>query len=359
MTTHPQKISAVPTHLITGFLGAGKTTAIKQLLARKPAGERWAVLVNEFGEIGIDGSLFESEHEQQQGVFIREVPGGCMCCAAGVPMQVALNQLLAKARPERLLIEPTGLGHPQEVLQVLTSGAYRDVLALAKVVTLVDARNLADSRYTKHATFNQQIAIADLVVGNKADLYSPDDKARLLAYIAKTAKPGAELIFAEHGEIGIDRMTGKAHAPARNAAHHDHDHHHDHDQPALLAADQPLPECGYLRAVNSGEGYCSIGWRFAAQKVFKRSKLFWFLNGLQAERMKAVINTDDGVFGYNLTTDTLTETQLAKASESRIEIIASQISDRWETDLLACLILDDSPELNATQLPQQPTRQSG
>ena len=111
------KISAIPTTLITGFLGVGKTTAILQLLANKPNNENWAVLVNEFGEIGIDSALLAG-NSNEQGVFIREVPGGCMCCASGVPMQVALNQLITKAKPDRLLIEPTGLGHPKEVVAV-------------------------------------------------------------------------------------------------------------------------------------------------------------------------------------------------------------------------------------------------
>ena len=106
-------IKAVPTNIITGFLGAGKTSAIVHLLQNKPKNERWAILVNEFGEIGIDGSLMQGQYSEEQGIFIREVPGGCMCCAAGLPMQIALNMLLAKAKPDRLLIEPTGLGHPK------------------------------------------------------------------------------------------------------------------------------------------------------------------------------------------------------------------------------------------------------
>jgi len=91
----------------------------------------------------------QGHHSEEQSVFIREVPGGCMCCASGLPMQIVLNQLLLIARPDRLLIEPTGLGHPKEVLQVLTSGAYREVLSVEQVITLVNARQLSDKRYTK------------------------------------------------------------------------------------------------------------------------------------------------------------------------------------------------------------------
>ena len=116
----PSYLSAIPTNVVTGFLGAGKSTAILNLLKEKPEGERWAILVNEFGEVGIDGGLLGASSGRE--VFVREVPGGCMCCTAGLPMQMAMNMLLARAKPDRLLIEPTGLGHPYEVLVGLNDG---------------------------------------------------------------------------------------------------------------------------------------------------------------------------------------------------------------------------------------------
>ena len=91
MSDDKQPLLAVPTNIITGFLGAGKTTAILDMLKRKPAEERWAVLINEFGEIGVDGSMVEGQASTEQGVHIREVPGGCLCCATGMPMHIALN----------------------------------------------------------------------------------------------------------------------------------------------------------------------------------------------------------------------------------------------------------------------------
>lgn len=323
--------STVPTNIITGFLGVGKTTAIFHLLEQKPRDQRWAVLVNEFGEIGVDGSLFQGRHAQSDGVFIREVPGGCMCCAAGLPMQIALTQLLRKAKPDRLLIEPTGLGHPIEVLEILAGEYYRDYLSIQKILTLVDARKLKDNRYTEHDTFLQQIAIGDVIVGNKQDLYAPGDAERLEAFVQQQDLAEVEVVFAQQGELPLQLLDGATGATSRP-------HAHLHNQVLREnMAEVPLPASGYLTAINKGEGYQSIGWRFSPSKVFVRSSLFAFLSGLGVERMKAVFITEEGIFGYNLTADTLTEIELDDCLESRIEIIATEVEEAWESRLLACL----------------------
>lgn len=326
------KIKTVPTNIITGFFGVGKTSAILNLLKNKPLNERWAVLVNEFGEIGVDGSLFAGEHPQSQGVFIREVPGGCMCCAAGLPMQVALNQLLSQAKPDRLLIEPTGLGHPKEVLQILTDEHYQNILRLQKTLTLVDARQTSDNRYTLNHTFNQQIAIADTIVGNKQDLYKDGDKASLSAYVKEHGAPNVKIVFTEQGRFALSLLEGKANLECL----HSHHHHHKTTQKPLVS-ELPIPDCGFIKAINKGEGFSSIGWRFSAEKVFNHKKLFALLCNLRVERMKAVIITDIGIFGYNLTPDALTETELDECFESRIEIISKTLNNGFEEQLMECV----------------------
>lgn len=336
MSSDLSRIQVVPTNIITGFLGVGKTSAILHLLKSKPSNERWAVLVNEFGEIGVDGSLLEGQHSDEQSIFIREVPGGCMCCAAGLPMQVALTQLLAKSKPDRLLIEPTGLGHPKEVLAILSSNHYRESLSLQKTLTLVDARKLADSRYTSHETFNQQIAVADTVIGNKLDLYQSDDKENLIAYVKQNGKAEADVFFSQYGEVELSALKGLSKSILAYPFNH-----HEHQHPSkLFAADLDIPECGYLKALNQGEGFYSIGWRFSPDKVFNHQKLYSFLTGLQLERMKAVFITDKGLFGYNLTADALTEIKLDDCHESRIEMISDKTFDALELQLLACIEID-------------------
>lgn len=333
MNAESTSIHAVPTNIITGFLGVGKTSAILHLLKSKPVEQRWAVLVNEFGEIGVDGSLFEGQHSSQEGVFIREVPGGCMCCAAGLPMQIALNELLIRSKPDRLLIEPTGLGHPEEVLQVLSDEPYRDVLSLQKILTLVDARKLSESRYTTHETFKQQIAIADIVVGNKTDLYGDTHKALLEEYFAQHASPNTRLMFTRNGQISPEELDGTTSAVAQAG------HHHHPGEPKPLLSDLPLPECGYLKANNDGEGFQSVGWRFSPRHVFDYKQLYSILSGIRAERMKAVFITEKGVFAYNLTSDALMEFRLDDCLESRIEMISDDLNDdSFEAQLIDCIV---------------------
>lgn len=333
MGSENEQILGVPTNIVTGFLGVGKTSAILNLMKTKPDNERWAVLVNEFGEIGVDGSLFQGQKSEGQQVFIREVPGGCMCCSAGLPMQIALNQLLSEAKPDRLLIEPTGLGHPKEVLEVLSSEHYRKILSLQKSITLVDARKLSDTRYTEHDTFNQQVAIADTVVGNKLDLYQNGDKENLEAYVAKFGRPDTQVIFAQHGDIPFSEFEGKTSIHEQQApAHH---HHHGHSKP--LASEAPMPESGMIKAMNEGEGFQSVGWRFSPDKIFSRQKLIVLLVELKVERLKAVFITESGIFGYHLTPDGLTELELDDCAESRIELISDTIDDTLEVQLLNCM----------------------
>jgi G3E family GTPase len=272
-------------------------------------------------------------------VFIREVPGGCMCCAAGVPMQIALNQLLLQARPHRLLIEPTGLGHPKEVLKVLSAEHYQEVLLLQQTITLVDARNLHDTRYTSHDIFNQQIAIADTIIGNKIDLYQAKDKEKLLSYVKANGKLNADVIFSQQGKITIEELAGKPSLDSSSSpddSHHSH-HEHTHSAKKALIAELPIPACGFLKAINTGENFMSVGWRFSPEKIFEYQKLYNFLSDISAERIKGVLITELGTFGYNITTDGIKETTLKDAHESCIEIIAQSIDSQLEAKLMACM----------------------
>ena len=322
----------IPTNIISGFLGVGKTSAILNLLAQKPETERWAVLVNEFGEIGIDGSLLEGNKKERESVAILEVPGGCMCCTAGLSMQIALSRLLANDRLDRLLIEPTGLGHPKEVLEVLCSESYKNVLSVQKTLTLVDARKLRENRFAENEIFQQQIVIADTIIGNKMDLYDHMDEEILRNYVKQINGPITRLVFTENADIDVSELDGTSHFESNNI---DDKPINQHDN--LSMEDNSFPKSGYVKAINNGDGFNSIGWRFSPEKVFNYQKLFSLFDGLIVDRMKAVLITDNGVFGFNLTPDEFTETEFDECSESRIELISESIDESFEEGLLDCI----------------------
>ena len=332
------EIVDVPTNVITGFLGAGKSTAILHLLERRPAHERWAVLVNEFGEVGIDGGILRGASGGEQGVFIREVAGGCMCCAAGVPMQIALTSLLSHARPDRLLIEPTGLGHPKEVLSLLTAEHYRQALDLRATITLVDAMKIRDPRYAEHPTFVQQLAVADVIVANKADRYGEHDLQNLRDFLARTEGLGDKPVHrVEHGAVALEWLA--ASASRRRDLGHDHGHDEAPPGAGLPPVAPELPEQGFLRIDNEGEGFCSQGWMFDPAWRFDEELLDAALMGVDADRLKAVFLTTAGVTAYNLADGAMTKIQLDDALDSRAEVITKDVAsgDALEEALLRCV----------------------
>ena len=332
------KLTAIPTHIVTGFLGVGKTTAILNLLQFKPDNERWAILVNEFGDVGIDGALLKSQQMGGDSVYIREVPGGCMCCAAGVPMQVALNQLLKHAKPDRLIIEPTGLGHPKQVLKALQAEHYQHVLAIEKVVTLVDARKLNQEKYTQHPIFNDQLAIADCIVGTKSELYEEGDAQRLIAYVQQKKMTTEPVMFIERGQLALADIIGATkHSVLASPT-----------VPALRPvfrsmALQQQPNISVINTqlgAETNDGYTSIGWQFPSTFVFNRQRVVQWLQSLMTEqriqRLKAVLTTTEGCFAYNIVENEMTETKVGSNAESRLEIIAEVVEEHWLAQLQAC-----------------------
>lgn len=103
----------VPTTIVTGSLGVGKTTALCNLVAKKPANEHWCIIVNEFGAVGIDAVALQSTAAAAGNtVAVKQIAGGCMCCAQSGVLLPAIAQIIRQTKPDRLLIEPSGLGHP-------------------------------------------------------------------------------------------------------------------------------------------------------------------------------------------------------------------------------------------------------
>lgn len=337
----------IPTNIITGFLGSGKTTAILDLLTRKPAHEKWAVLVNEFGEIGIDGAILAN-----RGAEIREVAGGCMCCAAGLPMQVALNALIAKAKPDRLLIEPTGLGHPRQIIDTLTGEHYRHVLELRAVIALIDARKLRQPRYREHPIYREQLTVADVWVANKTDLYDASDENYFREFAEQSDFCEPIIGATSHGKLDLNWLEVR----------HRSDHRSDiasgpRQQPAadmlqtLLSIELPPGEIA-VRREHSNDGFHSCGWLFAESVQFEFQHLFAWASGMQVERLKAAVHTDRGNFLLNAQNGVLSINDAGGEVANILEIIDNATLDaaRIERELL-------SMRRNSTEQQHSPEQQ--
>lgn len=325
-------VSGIPTNIITGFLGVGKTTAIRHLLQHKPKGEVWSVLVNEFGEIGIDGALLKDT-----GAHVREVPGGCICCVGNLPMKVALNMLIATTKPDRLLVEPTGLGHPAEIIATLTGEYYREVLDLRATITLVDGRKLADSRYTDNTVFHDQLNVADVLIGNKEDQYTLTDRDRFFNLVASFEPPkfGSQLVSQGAFDLGwLDQPRG----PGLSSQPHHHSGNRLQPQQELPNPEVEIPPGeSFIRRENRGQKHYSLGWAFVPERVFDFNRLFGLLSGLSVARAKAVAITDQGVFSFNMEGGVLSVSELDDAMDSRIELIDAEpiAAQALEQELMA------------------------
>ncbi|HCT3953268.1 CobW family GTP-binding protein [Klebsiella pneumoniae] len=317
------------TNLITGFLGSGKTTSILHLLAQKPADEKWAVLVNEFGEVGIDGALLADS-----GALLKEIPGGCMCCVNGLPMQVGLNTLLRQGKPDRLLIEPTGLGHPKQILDILTAAVYEPWIDLRATLCILDPRQLLDERAVSNDNFRDQLAAADIIVANKSDRETPES-ARALADWWQRWGGERRKVSAIQGNIDLTLLD----EPRRNTAPlpASAEHAHRHPPTSGLAALSLAEHQRWRRHLNNSQGYQGCGWIFDAETVFDTIGLLEWARLAPVGRVKGVMRIAEGAVRINRQGEDLhIETLSVAPPDSRIELISANEAD-WnalQTSLL-------------------------
>ena len=301
----PTKLANIPTNLVMGFLGVGKTTAIIDLLKQKPQDEKWAVLVNEFGTIGIDGAVFSTA-----GAIVKEIPGGCLCCAVGVPFQVGVNRLLKEVRPDRLLIEPSGLGHPKKVLDLLIDGSFKDVLDMRASICLLDPEKLKNTRYTSHESFVDQIALSDVLIANKTDLA---DKAAIQLFHrwAERSTPQKTVIAQTiQGQLDIAWLDVPRNQQRRASFPNAHQ----------IAK---RPQANNTHYQSKADRYQSFGQVFPSQSRFDYKRLHSTLSHLKAERVKGVFFTDKGWLIVNCVDGTVNSVPCPASASSRIEIIAA------------------------------------
>lgn len=300
----------IPTHLIAGPLGAGKTSLIHQLLAQRPAHERWAVLINEFGQIGLDAALLARDED---GLSFSEVAGGCLCCVNGVPFQVGLGRLLRKAKPDRLFIEPSGLGHPLSLLEQLGQVPWEGVLAVQPLVMVLDAAALAAGEPLSDSQ-REAFPHARLLVLNKSEGLDAACRVRLEAELPLVP------YWTSQGRLPLKRLPQ---AETRAAG------------PGGALPDGALPPSMVWRSAdepicliqNQPEGW-SIGWRWHSSQRFDLLAIQQWLATLPWRRAKLVLQTNAGWLSANALQGQALHWQNSEwRKDSRLELIFSSAQD--------------------------------
>lgn len=308
------KLQNIPTYLLAGPLGAGKTTVLSQLFSQRPSEECWAVLINEFGAVGIDAALLG----KHSGVQIAEIPGGCLCCVNGLPFQVGLGRLLRKARPDRLFIEASGLGHPKALLAQLQAAPWQGVLRMEALLMVLDAQALQSGKALP-ATQVEALPLADLLVLNKCEGLSADQFARITDRL-----PERPLICCERGAV-----PWPLELPSKATAHELvgqtlHELPTGSPVAGRLWRDSDEWECH----AHSFEGWQSLGWLTHPGRLFDLERVDRWLAGIPYSRAKGVLHTQSGWYRLNRLNPAEDGWELTDAgSANRLELLLDKPCD--------------------------------
>ncbi|MBM4369195.1 MAG: GTP-binding protein [Deltaproteobacteria bacterium] len=244
----------VPVLVVGGFLGSGKTTLVRRLLADAQArGVRMAVISNEFGELGIDAALIGAG-----GTRMVELAGGCVCCSLSDALVDTLEDLRATADPDRIVIECSGLALPFDTQLHLYRPPVRDWVGDEACVVVVDAERWDEP----DALFEEQVQSADLVLLSKLDLVDAPTRQKAYERIQKLV-PDVTIIEVIHGDVSVDLLYPAGPRAAREASDdhaHDHAHHHADWTSAELRAPEGLDEPAMLGWLEAHRGVRTKGF---------------------------------------------------------------------------------------------------
>jgi G3E family GTPase len=217
--------------IISGFLGAGKTTFIKKLLQEAISGEQVVLIENEFGEIGIDGGFLKDA-----GIEIREMNSGCICCSLVGDFGASLEEVLTKYKPDRVIIEPSGVGKLSDVMKAVVDVAAKVDVTLNSAVTIVDAAKCRMYMKNFGEFFNNQIENAGTVVLSRTDI-APENKVNQAVEMIREHNSNASIITTPCEELTgsqlleiiekQDNMIEELLDEVRGQHYHQHDHHDD------------------------------------------------------------------------------------------------------------------------------------
>ncbi len=280
----------LPVTIITGFLGSGKTTLLNHILTNQ-AGLKTAVLVNEFGEIGIDNELIVTTGENMV-----ELSNGCICCTINDDLREAVLRVLERSDVDYLVVETTGLADPAPLAITFLSTELADFTRLDSIVTVIDAANFSLDLFNSEAALNQ-ILYGDILLLNKTDLVSEAELERLEERV-RDLKPGARILRTNHSQVPLPLILSVglfqseqyfgSQAKTHEHEHQEHEHHdHDHDHEHCEHPDHDHGHHHPHHASNHLENDGFISVSFQAEKPLDLAKFQNFLDQMPENVFRA------------------------------------------------------------------------
>jgi cobalamin biosynthesis protein CobW len=255
-------VTKIPATIITGFLGAGKTTLIRHMLQNARA-RRIALIINEFGDLGVDGDILKGcGDETCSEDDVMELSNGCICCTVADDFIPTMEKLLTRDdKPDHIVIETSGLALPQPLVRAFNWPKISTQVTVDGVVTVVDGKAVTDGRFAHsveavdaqrkldknldHETplselFEDQVACADMLVVNKTDLLNVAQADALVADLKQSTRNGVQIIKTSMGKLPVDVLLGQGIGAETDLAsrHEVHHHHHDHNHDDRTQADE-------------------------------------------------------------------------------------------------------------------------
>lgn len=327
----PQK-SPIPTHLVSGFLGTGKTTAVVRLLKQLSGKEKIVVIVNDFGAVDLDGAIMNSSGSANDDVRIMPVADGCVCCSAGDDLLGAISYAVHNLAPDRIVIEPTGLAEPAALWDLLREDEIIERLELRPIITFLHPQAYFRMRGNPSELAQTQIDAADILVANFADKTDPEVMEQFYGWVGGLYPPKMKILVTKFGELPLDILDWKKPAskvvtlpklavpsPAASEPHAKHEHEVAH----------PKDKTTQGQATSrTKEGFQGYGWQWPAGEEFSLPALEGlFLKLAQGEpagvvRAKGIFRTSDG--WVKLEVGSLRQLEMlptAHRSDSRCDVI--------------------------------------
>ena len=216
-------------NLLFGFLGSGKTTLVRRILGERGGERKMAVIVNEFGEVGVDGDVIAGNN-----VDLVELTSGCLCCTLRGSLMSAVEELREKAAVEQIVVEATGVASPGDMLEDLNDSKIARELDVGPLVTVVDAPKFTRLQQMLGEFYEEQVENADVLVLNKIDLATQEELDEARAAV-REINPDAVLLFAEQGDTDLALLLDGPESElltqmkAEASGHRDHEHGHGDD----------------------------------------------------------------------------------------------------------------------------------